>query len=74
MNRLSTNKVLFGLWALSLFGMVSCVDNDYDLSKDIDMSVTVGGNDLTIPASDTKDITLEKIFGLEERKCRSGRF
>lgn len=43
MNRLSTNKVLFGLWALSLFGMVSCVDNDYDLSKDIDMSVTVGG-------------------------------
>ena len=74
MNRLSTNKVLFGLWALSLFGMVSCVDNDYDLSKDIDMSVTVGGNNLTIPASDTKDITLEKIFGLEERKCRSGRF
>ena len=58
--------MLFGLWALSLFGMVSCVDNDYDLSKDIDMSVTVGGNDLTIPASDTKDITLEKIFDLEE--------
>lgn len=58
--------MLFGLWALSLFGMVSCVDNDYDLSKDIDMSVTVGGNDLIIPASDTKDITLEKIFDLEE--------
>lgn len=66
MNKLSTNKVLFGLWALSLFGMVSCVDNDYDLSKDIDMSVTVGGNDLSIPASDTKNITLEKIFDLEE--------
>lgn len=66
MNKLSTNKVLFGLWALSLFGMVSCVDNDYDLSKDIDMSVTVGGNDLSIPASDTKNITFEKIFDLEE--------
>lgn len=52
--------MLFGLWALSLFGMVSCVDNDYDLSKDIDMSVTVGGNDLTIPASDTKTLHSKK--------------
>lgn len=66
MNKQSTNKALLGVLTLSLFGMASCVDNDYDLSKDIDMSVTVGGNDLSIPASDTKNITLEKIFDLEE--------
>lgn len=66
MNKLSRSKALLGVWALSLFGMVSCVDNDYDLSKDIDMSITVGGDDLSIPASDTKDITLKKIFDLED--------
>ena len=46
--------------------MTACVDNDYDLSKDLDMTVTVGGENLTIPASNTKDITLEKIFDLDE--------
>ena len=60
-----TTKALQGLFALSLFGMVSCVDNDYDLSKDIDMSITIGG-DLAIPGSNTDNITLEKIFDLDE--------
>lgn len=46
--------------------MLSCVDNEYDLSKDLDMTVTVGGENLTIPASNTKNITLEKIFDLDE--------
>lgn len=46
--------------------MLSCVDSEYDLSKDIDMTVTVGGENLTIPASNTKNITLEKIFDLNE--------
>lgn len=41
-------------------------DSEYDLSKDIDMTVTVGGENLTIPASNTKNITLEKIFDLNE--------
>ncbi|WP_302260047.1 hypothetical protein [uncultured Bacteroides sp.] len=46
--------------------MLSCVDSEYDLSKDLDMTVTVGGENLTIPASNTKNITLEKIFDLNE--------
>ena len=46
--------------------MLSCVDNEYDLSKDLDMTMTVGGENLTIPASNTKNITLEKIFDLDE--------
>lgn len=60
-----TTKALQGLFALSLLGMISCVDNDYDLSKDIDMSITIGG-DLAIPGSNTDNITLEKIFDLDE--------
>ena len=66
MNKQSTNKAVLGMLVLSLLGLPSCVDNDYDLSKDINMSVTVGGDNLTVPSSDTKDITLEKIFDLEE--------
>ncbi|MCM1108902.1 MAG: hypothetical protein NC388_07590 [Clostridium sp.] len=46
--------------------MVSCVDDEYDLSKDIDMTVTVGGSNLVIPASSTEPITLKKIFDLDE--------
>lgn len=44
--------------------MVACVDDEYDLSKDIDMTVTVGGANLVIPASSTEPITLKKIFDL----------
>lgn len=66
MNKQSRHKALWSVLALSLFGMASCVDNEYDLDKDIDMSVTVGGDNLSIPASDTKNITLEKIFDLDE--------
>lgn len=65
MNKQSTNKTLLCLCALSLFGMTSCVDNDYDLSKDIDMTVTVGGDELTIPGSNTDTISLRKIFDLD---------
>ncbi len=43
----------------------ACVDNDYDLSKDIDMNVTVGGN-ITIPASSTEKYTLSQILDLGE--------
>lgn len=46
-------------------GFASCVDDQYDLDKDVDMTVTVGG-DLTIPGSSTEEITLKKIFDLEE--------
>lgn len=48
--------------ALSLGG---CVDHDYDLSKDIDMNVEVGG-DITIPASTTEAYTLAQIMDLSE--------
>lgn len=52
--------------ALSHSLFTSCVDNDYDLSKDIDMTVTVGGNNLTLPGSNTDTISLRKIFDLDD--------
>ena len=54
------------LIAVSLpMAVVSCVDHDYDLSKDIDMTVTIGGQQLTIPTSDTDEYKLSQIFDLK---------
>lgn len=47
------------------FLLSSCVDDDYDLKKDIDLTIQVGG-DLSIPGSNTEEITLKKIFDLDE--------
>lgn len=50
----------FPLWT------VSCVDNKYDLDKDIDMTINVGGEYLTIPAGSTDTTSLSKIIEVEE--------
>lgn len=42
----------------------SCVDDEYDLSEDIDLEVSVGGN-LTLPASSTEVLTLDQILDLK---------
>lgn len=46
--------------------MVSCVDNKYDLDKDIDMTINVGGEHLTIPAGSSDTAYLSKIIEVEE--------
>lgn len=51
--------------AMSLLGMTACVDHDYDLSKDIDMNVTLGG-DITLPPSSTENYSLAQILDLDE--------
>lgn len=66
MKKRLTNKTFSCAFVLLSSCMLSCVDSEYDLSKDLDMTVTVGGENLTIPASSTKNITLEKIFDLNE--------
>lgn len=50
----------FPLWT------VSCVDNKYDLDKDIDMTINVGGEYLTIPAGSSDTTFLSKIIEVEE--------
>lgn len=64
-NKFFKVNTLQGLLALSLLGMTACVDDAYDLSKDVDMTITVGGENLSIPGSNTDLITLEKIFDLD---------
>ena len=58
-------KATFLTAALSPFFLTSCVDDSYDLSKDIDMNITIGG-DLSIPGSSTEEFTLKDIMDLED--------
>ena len=54
--------------ALLLLGgsvVVSCTDNNYDLS-DIDMTVGIGNGELSIPTSSTTTIKLSEVRELEE--------
>ena len=52
-----------GALALSLAaGMASCVDHAYDLDRDIDMTISVGGEYLAIPAGSTDTAYLSKLI------------
>lgn len=60
---------MYPLWGVLLsfpLWTVSCVDNKYDLDKDIDMTVNVGGEYLTIPAGSSDTTFLSKIIEVEE--------
>lgn len=60
---------MYPLWSFLLsfpLWMVSCVDNKYDLDKDIDMTINVGGEHLTIPAGSSDTAYLSKIIEVEE--------
>lgn len=52
--------------ALVAVGAVGCVDHDYDLSEDIDLTISLGGDNLTVPGSSTEQIFLSKILDLNE--------
>ncbi len=51
---------------LAATGVVSCVDHDYDLSEDIDVTIQLGGDNLTLPGSSTDRLFLSKILDLEQ--------
>ena len=62
-------KKMYPLWGLLLsfpLWNVSCVDNKYDLDKDIDMTINVGGDYLTVPAGSTDTAFLSKIIEVED--------
>lgn len=61
------NHAVVGVCALGLIGLDSClkVDDAYDLDKEIDKTITVGG-DLTIPASCTDNMMLKDLLEIEE--------
>lgn len=49
----------------ALFSTSSCVDNDYDLTEDIDLTIQVGGSEFAIPGGKTKPIALSKILDID---------
>lgn len=55
--KIAVNSLFPGL-LLSLF---SCIDNDYDLGKDINLEVSVGGN-LSLPIGETEKIELDRML------------
>lgn len=66
---LNTKKrplIAAALLLTSLGITTSCIDNSYDLNKDIDMTVNIGGEHLAIPVGYTEKITLNKIIELDE--------
>lgn len=57
--------ILLNLFVFS-FLFTSCVDQDFDLSKDIDLNIHVGGNGLALPIGNTDSIKLSKIIKVDE--------
>lgn len=52
--------------AIVATGAVGCVNHDYDLAEDIDLTISLGGDNLTLPGSSTDLLYLSKILDLEE--------
>ena len=58
-------KAKFLLWG----GMAlccGCVDNTYDLNKDIVMDVTIAGNKITLPVGNVKPIVLDSLIDVDD--------
>ena len=53
------------LWG-SLALCCGCVDNAYDLNKDIVMDVTIAGNKITLPVSNVKPIVLDSLIDVND--------
>lgn len=64
----SLRKVAYAIAASALGSclLAGCVDNDYDLSKDMDLNVTLGGSELNLPVSSTATLTMKDILDLDE--------
>ena len=61
-------KPLFSavLLLTSLGIATSCIDNSYDLDKDIDMTINVGGEHLAFPVGSTEKIMMDKIIEIDD--------
>ncbi|BEG99518.1 hypothetical protein [Bacteroides sedimenti] len=59
-------KVILTNLFISSFFFASCVNQDYDLSKNIDLNIHVGGSKLALPVGSTDSIKLNKIIKVDE--------
>ncbi len=46
--------------------LTSCIDENYDLTKDIDMTMSVGGDYIAVPVGSTEEITLSMLLDLSD--------
>ena len=58
--------VITGAFIISMISMASCVDKDYDLSKDIDLTFKLGGDSISGPVGSTDTIYLSKILKVSD--------
>ena len=61
-------KKVFRYTAMGFFVttcMLSCIDNDYDLSKDISLDVSLGNKALFFPIGNTEELKLSDIIEIE---------
>lgn len=68
MEQIITRRLLRPLsFCIVAIGLIGCVDRDYDLSEDIDLTVQLGGDNLTLPGSSSTDLLyLSQILDLKE--------
>lgn len=66
MNKLFRGFAMLGTSLFLVSVVQGCIDKDYDLDKDIDMTIGVGGNMLTIPSSSTSNYSLSQILDLDD--------
>lgn len=56
------NSKVFCIGSL-LLGLSSCINPDYDLSKDINWDITIGGSGISFPLGNTEPILLNNLIG-----------
>lgn len=58
-------KTKWLLWG-SMVLCCGCVDNNYDLNKDVVMDVTIAGNKITLPVGNVKPIVLDSLIDVND--------
>lgn len=54
------------LIGFAVLTLSACVDKDYDLNEDLDLTIAIGGNEFAIPGGMTEEIKLSKVLKLED--------
>ena len=59
-------SMLFLLSSAAIWGLSGCVDKNYDLSGDIDLTIGIGGDEFAIPGGNTEELLLNDVLDIKE--------
>ena len=59
------NRILF-LLSAALGGLTGCVDKNYDLTGDIDLTIGIGGDEFAIPGGASEELMLDDVLEIKE--------